>query len=99
MTALVSGQFAVPGTASDLVTSELLAVIARYAAQATQPSPSASMCHATATKAAPKCLAASKKQAAASKEVKVESLKFPAPLSPILPKPSKGKAITRAKPT
>lgn len=39
-----------------------------------------------------------KNKAAASKEVDVESLKAPALLSPISPKPSKGKAIARPKP-
>ncbi len=42
-------------------------------------------------------LAASKKKAAASKEVDVESLKVPALLIPIAPKPSKGKALVRSR--
>jgi hypothetical protein len=40
-------------------------------------------------------LAASKKKAAASKDVDVESLKVPALLSPIAQKPYKGKALVR----
>jgi hypothetical protein len=109
-TAIAEGKFAIPGTSSNPVTSEILAVLAKHSSPVDQPmqlaltsqtetpTPTASTSQARTPKAAPKRTVVSKSKAAASKEVNVESLKTPALLSPISPKPSKSKAIARPKP-
>jgi hypothetical protein len=92
--AIASGQFVVPGTASDPVTSEVLSLLTPKTAQ---PLPSASTSQAQPPIAAPSKPVASKKVAATSKEVPTTIPKVPALLSPISPKPTKGKALARPK--
>lgn len=106
-TAIATGKFAIPGSASDPVTSEVLAVLAKHQNQAQNPLPLASTSQAPTPpastsqvrkqKATPKRTAENKGKALASKGVNVESLKTPALLSPISPKPTKGKALVRPK--
>jgi hypothetical protein len=107
--AIAAGQFPSPGTASDPVTSEILAVLAKHqitvdqpmplasTSQVETPTPTALTSQVRTPKATPKRTAASKSKASIPKEVNVEALKTPALLSLISPKPSKGKVIARSK--
>jgi hypothetical protein len=108
--AIATGKFAIPGSASDPVTSEVLAVLAKHqnqaqtllpsasTSQADTTQPSASTSQAKVVKAPRRQPAAGKRKAEASKEVQAQILNPPVLLSPISPKPTKGKAIARPKP-
>ncbi|EFX77402.1 hypothetical protein DAPPUDRAFT_247705 [Daphnia pulex] len=108
-TALAAGNFVIPGTASDPITSEILEVLSRHktpvkepppsatTSQAQTPQPLASTSQVKGAKAPRRQPAAGRKKAEASKEVQAQILNPPAPLSPISPKPTKGKALVRPK--
>jgi hypothetical protein len=97
-TAIATGKFAIPGSASDPVTSGIRAVLAKHLNQAQTPQPSASTSQAKVVKTPRRQPAAGRKKAEASKEVQAQILNPPVLLSPISPKPTKGKAIARPKP-
>ncbi|EFX65559.1 hypothetical protein DAPPUDRAFT_333090 [Daphnia pulex] len=106
-TAIATGKFAIPGTASNPVTSEIRAVLAKHlnqaqtpqpsasTSQAETPQPSASTSQAKGAKTPRRQPAAGRKKAAASKEAQAQILNPPVLLSPISPKPKKGKARVR----
>ncbi len=96
-TAITTRTFPIPGTARDPVTSDILAVLAKHQNQAQTPQPSASTSQAKVAKTPRRQPAAGKRKAEASKEVQAQILNPPVLLSPISPKPTKGKVIARPK--
>jgi hypothetical protein len=104
-TAFAAGKFVIPGTASDPVVSDLLKALDRISTPAKVPppsattgqaqttQPSASTSQAKGAKTPRRQPAAGRKKAEASKEAQAQILNPPALLSPISPKPTKGKAL------
>jgi hypothetical protein len=106
-TAYAAGKFVIPGTARDPVVSDFAPQPSASTSQADAPQPSASTSQADApqpsastsqekgAKAPRRQPAAGRKKAAASKEDHAQILNPPVLLSPIAPKPTKGKALVR----